>query len=316
MIGNILLAVQGWDTGKWREEFTKVAPKRKIFIEPEGVEDPSIQYAVVWKQRPSSLAKLPNLKAIFSLGAGVDHVFQDPNVPNVPIVRIVSDDLTMRMSEYVVWQVLDHHRRGPKYREQQRHHIWLEDRAQPAAHQVTVGFLGLGVLGTDAARKVAGLGFNVTGWSRTPRYSHDITCFFGDEQLPWFLATVDILVVLLPLTPQTKGMLNKSLFDRMKKGGSFGAPVLINAGRGGLQSEKDILLALDSGILSAATLDVFNTEPLAEDDPFWTHPKVTVTPHAAATSAADQLVAPIVTQMDAFERGEPLRNLVNRDAQY
>jgi glyoxylate/hydroxypyruvate reductase len=316
MKGNILLAVQGWDTGKWVEEFAKAAPKRAIMIDPEGVEDPSVNFAVVWKQRPSSLAKLPNLKAIFSLGAGVDHVFQDPHVPQVPIVRIVSPDLTMRMTEYVVWQVLDHHRMGSKYRRQQAQRIWLEDRAQPAAHQVTVGFLGLGVLGTDAARKVASLGFNVTGWSRTPRYSHDITCFFGEEQLPWFLATVDILVCMLPLTPQTRGMLSKSLFDRMKKGGVFGAPILINAGRGGLQNEKDILLALNSGTLSAATLDVFNTEPLPHADALWSHPNVTITPHAAASSAPDQLAAPIAAQMDAFERGEPLRNVVNREAQY
>ncbi len=316
MSGNIILAAQGWDLPAWRAEFTKVAPKRRIFVEPEGTQDPSVSYAVVWKQRPASLSKLPNLKAIFSLGAGVDHIFQDPDVPQVPIVRVVSEDLTMRMSEYVVWQVLDHHRMGPKYRKQQRGHIWLEDRAQPSAAQVTVGFLGLGVLGSDAARKLSMLGFNVTGWSRKPRYSQNITCFFGDEQLPWFLATVDILVCLLPLTPQTRGFLNKSLFDCMKKGGRFGAPVLINAGRGGLQNEGDILAALQTGVLSAVTLDVFNSEPLAMDSPFWDHPAVSITPHAAAASAADQLVPPMVAQMDAFERGEPLRNLVDRNAQY
>jgi glyoxylate/hydroxypyruvate reductase len=316
MSGNILVSVQGWDADTWRAEFVKAAPSRIIFVDPEGAADPSVRYAAVWKQRPSSLAKLPNLKVIFSLGAGVDHVFQDPDLPSVPIVRVVSDDLTMRMSEYIIWQVLDHHRLGPKYRRQQRNHIWLEERAQPAAHQVTVGFLGLGVLGSDAARKLALLGFNVTGWSRKPRYSQNITCFNGEEQLPWFLATVDILVCLLPLTPQTRGFLNKGLFDRMKKGGTFGAPILINAGRGGLQNEKDILQALEDGVLSAASLDVFNTEPLPTQSPFWTHPKVTITPHAAASSAPDQLVGPIVAQIEAFERGEPLRNTVSRVAQY
>jgi glyoxylate/hydroxypyruvate reductase len=316
MSGNILIAVQGWDIEKWREEFATAAPKRKMFIEPEGNDDPSVHYAVVWKQRPSSLSKLPNLKVIFSLGAGVDHVFQDPHLPDVPIVRIVSDDLTMRMSEYVVWQVLDHHRMGPKYRRQQKHHIWLEDRAQPAAHQVTVGFLGLGVLGTDAARKLSMLGFNVTGWSRKPRYSQNITCFHGDEQLPWFLATVDILICLLPLTPQTRGFLNRRLFDCLKKGGPSGAPVLINAGRGGLQNEEHILDALESGVLAAASLDVFNAEPLPSQSPFWDHPNVSITPHAAAASAPDQLAAPIVAQITAFERGEPLRNVVDRAAQY
>jgi glyoxylate/hydroxypyruvate reductase len=316
MRGNIVIAVRGMDVEKWRSEIAVAAPGRRLFIEPDGAGDPSVRFAVVWKQRPSSLSKFPNLKVIFSLGAGVDHIFQDPEVPDVPIVRVVSEDLTMRMSEYIVWQVLDHHRMGPKYRRQQRNHIWLEDRAQPSADQVTVGLLGLGVLGSDAARKLAMMGFNVTGWSRTPRYSQNITCFCGDEQLPWFLATVDILVCLLPLTPQTKGFLNKSLFDRMKKGGTFGAPVLINAGRGGLQNELDILTALDSGVLSAVSLDVFNTEPLPMVSPFWDHPNVSITPHAAASSAPDQLVGPIVAQMEAFERGEPLRNLVDRNAQY
>ena len=145
------------------------------------------------------------------------------------------------------------------------------------------------MLGSDAARKLALLGFNVTGWSRKPRYSQNITCFHGDEQLPWFLATVDILVCLLPLTPQTRGFLNKALFDQMKKGGAFGAPVLINAGRGGLQNEKDILQALEEDVLSAASLDVFNIEPLPTQSPFWSHPKVTITPHAAASSGAGSI---------------------------
>lgn len=314
--GRILLAVTGWDPDVWRSELSKAAPDRSVVLEPAGSEDPTIQYAVVWKQRPSLLASLPNLKVIFSLGAGVDHIFQDPHLPDVPIVRVVSDDLTMRMSEYVVWQVLDHHRLGPRYRQQQAQHIWHEDRRQPAANEVTVGILGLGVLGRDAAKKLAAIGFRICGWSRREHAIEGVKTYHGQEGLGGFLAESDIVVCLLPLTNETRGILSMPLFSRMKQGGPLGAPVLINAGRGGLQIEADILAALDRGHLSAATLDVFQTEPLPADSPLWDHPKVTITPHSAASSVAAQLVPPMIAQMEAFERGEPLQNTVDRNAQY
>jgi glyoxylate/hydroxypyruvate reductase A len=131
--GRILLALTGWAPDVWTQELAKAAPDRPVTLEPDGEADPSIEYAIVWKQRPGLLSKLPNLKVIFSLGAGVDHVFADPDLPDVPIVRVVSANLTTRMSEYVVWQVLDHHRLGPRYRAQQADRIWYEDRDQKAA---------------------------------------------------------------------------------------------------------------------------------------------------------------------------------------
>ncbi|MDP2732735.1 MAG: glyoxylate/hydroxypyruvate reductase A, partial [Hoeflea sp.] len=152
--GRILLALTGWTPEVWIKELAKAAPDRAVTLEPDGEADPSIHYAVVWKQRPALLSKLPNLKAIFSLGAGVDHVFADPDLPDVPIVRVVSPDLTTRMSEFVVWQVLDHHRLGPRYRAQQAGRIWHEDRGQKAARDITVGIMGLGELGRDAAAKL------------------------------------------------------------------------------------------------------------------------------------------------------------------
>jgi len=314
--GRILLSVTDWDPEVWRAEFAKAAPDRPVVLAPDHTGDETIHYALVWKQKPGSLANLPNLKAIFSLGAGVDHIFHDPQIPDVPIVRIVSDDLSMRMSEYVVWQVLDHHRLGPRYRRQQQARVWHEDRRQPAANEVTVGILGLGVLGRDAAAKLLALGFKVTGWSRRPHEMEGVGTFHGKEGLGDFLAGADIVVCLLPLTPETKGILSMSIFARLKQEGPLGAPVLINAGRGGLQNEADILAALDRGLLSAVTLDVFEKEPLPADSPLWTHPKVTVTPHAAASSAPGALVPLIVQQIEAYERGEPLTNLVDRNAQY
>jgi glyoxylate/hydroxypyruvate reductase len=314
--GDILLAATGWDHEVWSKKFSDAAPGRKVHVYPDSLTDPAVHYAIVWKHATGALAKLPNLKVIFSLGAGVDHVFRDPLVPKVPVVRVVSNDLTNRMSEYVVWQVLDHHRLGPKYRAQQRAGIWLEDRAQVAAKDVNVGMLGLGVLGSDAALKLKALGFQVSGWSRSAHVIDGVQTFSGEAQLGAFLSGVDILVCLLPLTPATANIIDAALIGQLTKRGPLGAPVIINAGRGGLQNEADLLAALDDGRLSAVSLDVFQQEPLPTDSAFWNHPRVSLTPHAAAASDPNALVLPIVEQMAAFERGEALRNLVDGTHQY
>ena len=234
--------------------------------------DPEIDYAVVWKQPPGVLDGLPNLKAIFSIGAGVDHLFAAGNaLPDVPIVRVVADDLTDRMSEYSVWQVLDHLRKGPLYRDQQARRVWHEDLMQPAASEVTVGILGYGNLGRDAAKKLMMLGFKVIGWSRTEKQGEAVETFAGEDGLTDFLGQSDIVVCLLPLTPATRGILSAPFFARMKPRGPLGAPILINAGRGGLQVEADILAALGEKRLGAVSLDVFQTEPLPAASPqLWT----------------------------------------------
>jgi len=314
--GKILLSVTGFDPAVWRTELENAAPQRVVVEEPSASDIPEIEYAVVWKQRPGILNHLPNLKAVFSIGAGVDHIFAEGEVPDVPIVRVVSFDLTERMSEYVVWQVLDHHRKGMLYRDQQSRRIWHEDIMQPAAHEVTVGILGYGNLGRDAAVKLRALGFEVIGWSRTAKDGEPIDTFAGNDGLDSFLALSDIVVCLLPLTPATRGILSAPLFDKMKKRGPLGAPVLINAGRGALQKEADILAALGDKRLGAVSLDVFETEPLPADSPLWSHPRVTITPHAAATSVPHALVPPMIAQMDAHDRGEPLKNLVDKNAGY
>lgn len=315
--GNILLSVTGFDPGIWKDALEKAAPDRTVVLEPSGPSDPAIDYAVVWKQPPGVLDGLPNLKAIFSIGAGVDHLFAAGNaLPDVPIVRVVADDLTDRMSEYSVWQVLDHHRKGPLYRDQQARRVWHEDLMQPAASEVTVGILGYGNLGQDAAKKLMMLGFKVIGWSRTEKQDEAVETFAGEDGLTAFLGQSDIVVCLLPLTPATRGILSAPFFARMKPRGPLGAPILINAGRGGLQVESDILAALEEKRLGAVSLDVFQTEPLPADSPLWTHPRVTITPHAAATSMPQELVPPMIEQMDAHDRGEKLKNLVDREAGY
>jgi glyoxylate/hydroxypyruvate reductase A len=313
--GKTLLALTGWDRAVWEGEFRRHAPEREIAWTRAMPTDPDIRFAVVWKQPQGLLAGLPNLRAVFSAGAGVDHLLADPGLPAVPVIRMVDPDLTTRMSEYVVWQVLDHLRQGQRYRAQQGQKTWRE-LPQPAAGEVTVGILGVGVLGADAAAKLAALGFRVAGWSRTSKTIAGVSCWHGKSGLKPFLAASDIVVVLLPLTAETRGILDRGFFAGMKRDTPLGGPVLINAGRGGLQVDADIADALDSGVLMATSLDVFQTEPLAAASPLWRHPRVTVTPHAAASSSPKSLVPAILRQMAAIEAGSIPENTVDRAAGY
>ena len=310
--GRILLAMTGLNPRPWYELLSQ---SRQVVTEPDGADDPSITYAVVWKQRRNLLSRLPNLRAIFSVGAGVDHILTDPTLPDVPIVRVVADNLTRHMTDYVLWRVLDHHRQGLLYREQQKRKVWREPPQRPA-NDISVGIMGFGELGRAAARALLVAGFRVNGWSRSEHSMPDVATFHGESGLTPFLNATDMLVVLLPLTPQTAGIVDYGLLKQLRKRNGLGGAVLINAGRGRLQKDADIVRALEDGTLKEASLDVFEVEPLPKTSPLWNHPRVFVTPHAAATSDPAHLVAPMLEQMGAFERGKPLKNLVDRKAGY
>jgi glyoxylate/hydroxypyruvate reductase A len=312
----LLLATIGWDTAPWLDRFRKLLPDRRVVALGETFDPAEVMYAAAWKQPPGSLAGLPSLKVIFSLGAGIDHLARDPHLPRLPIVRVVDPDLTARMSEYVVLHCLGHLRGSRYYEAQQRALNWDDARDEPAASDVRVGIMGLGVLGGDAARKLKIMGFQVAGWSRSRRDVDGVECFAGEAELDAFLARTDILVSLLPLTVETRGLLDRSIFAGLAQDGRIGGPVFINAGRGGTQNEADILACLADGTLSAVTLDVFETEPLPASSPFWTHPRVTLTPHNAATSDPDAVAALIAGQIRAFEAGEPLRHVVDLTTGY
>ncbi|NNM73781.1 2-hydroxyacid dehydrogenase [Enterovirga aerilata] len=307
----LLVAINGWDLAPWLDRFRRLLPERRVIAAGEEFDPAEIRYVASWKHTPTSLAGLPQLEAIFSLGAGVDHLIGDPQLPKVPIVRVVDEDLTERMSEYVVLHCLMHLRRQKQYDAQQRERRWYDDRDQPSARELRVGLLGLGVLGGDAARKLKVMGFDVAGWSRSPKAIEGIRSFAGEAELDAFLGRTDILVCLLPLTPATRGILNRALFAKLARDGRLGGPILINAGRGGLQVEDDILDSLDDGTLKAATLDVFATEPLPASSPLWTHPGVTITPHNAATSDPDAIAASIARHIRRHEAGEPWRDVVD-----
>jgi len=214
-----------------------------------------------------------------------------------------------------VLHVLAYHNRMRLYDAQQRERIWKEHK-HPSADQVAVGIMGMGVIGGEAANVLARLGFQVAGWSRSAKSVPGIKSFHGDAGLEPFLARTEILVCLLPLTPQTEGLLNLSLLRKLKRDGAAGGAFLINAARGKVQVDADIIAALDEGSLSAATLDVFPQEPLPVQSPLWAHPKVTITPHVAGDISPEAFVGQLFAQVDRFERGEPLENVIHRELGY
>jgi glyoxylate/hydroxypyruvate reductase A len=313
---SLLIAVSDMDAASWRARLMALMPSHAVATLDEPFDRTGVRYALSWRHPPGALKNLPNLQAIFSLGAGVDHIFADPALPEAPIVRVIDPDLTERMSEWVVMHALAHLRQLRRYERQSQDHVWADDEDQPKAAEVQVGVLGLGVLGKDAASKLRALGFNVAGWSASEKSLPGVECFFGADGLKRLIAQTDMLVVLLPLTDSTRGLIDASLIAKLKQGGRLGGPILINAGRGDLQVEADILAALDSGVLKGASLDVFEREPLPSDSRLWAHPAVYVSPHNAAASTPDAILTVIARQIEAFERGEPLQNLVDRRRGY
>ena len=299
-------------------ELRTLAPDLDLRVAPDVGRAADIDTALVWQPPPGLLAALPGLELIVSVGAGVDALLQDPTLPGVPLVRFVDPDLTGRMAAYVTLHVLHHHRRMSELRELQARRTW-KYLPEPAAREVRVGLMGLGVLGSAAAAALKPFGYQLRGWSRTLKTLPGVQCFSGAAQLDAFLAGTDILAVLLPLTLETRGMLNRELLAGLSRSGRsplLPGPVLINAGRGGLQVDNDIVAALAAGELYAASLDVFETEPLPAASPLWAHPRVVVTPHNAAESAPAAIAGYALRQRHAHRQGAPLENLVDRSRGY
>ena len=307
----LLLIITGSPSDLIADAFSKLEPQRPVEVWPDNPSAPEdVRYILAWNAPAGVFQKFPNLEILFSYGAGIDHLLRDPNLPNCPVVRYVEPDLTERMTEYVVLHVLLHHRRLLDYQDLQRQKIWRE-LPQPAASELRVGVMGMGVLGRDAAQKLAMLGFQVAGWSRSQKQLDGIECFAGESGLDRFLARTDILVCLLPHTKDTEGFIDRVLLRKLARNGAGPGPVFINAGRGPIQNEADILGALDEGVLHAASLDVFETEPLPEDNPLWTHPRVFVSPHNAAVSEPRAVARYVLEQIARYERGEPVENVVD-----
>ena len=286
------------DPGPWLAALAEHLPEREIRVFPEVGAPEDIDYALVYEPPPGLLASLPNLKAVFSLWAGVDHLASDPELPPVPVIRMVERSMTATMTAHVVQQVLDLHTHALDYRAQQAARHW-EQLELKAPWERRVGILGLGSLGRDAAEKLADLRFDIAGWSRSPKEIAGIACYHGEDGLSDFLARTEILVCLLPMTEATRGILSRPLFDRLPRGAA-----LVNCARGGHLVDADLLAALESGQISSAALDVFNEEPLPADHPYWGHPRVVVTPHVAAFSVPDTAVESVAANIRRMEAGE------------
>jgi glyoxylate/hydroxypyruvate reductase A len=305
----ILFASQIEPFERWQPLLERALPNDRFFTEKNA--PPEIDIGLVATPPPGTLERLKNAKLIQSLWMGVEKLLDDPTLPKgVPLARLVDPGMVAAMSETVLVHTLDWHRRLYRYRQQQQERRWKRFR-QYLASDHTVGLLGLGELGTDAARKLLALGFKVAGWSRRPKVFENMKSFSGKDGLDEMLAKCNIVVCLLPLTPQTKGVLNRENLNKIKKGGG-----LINVARGAHVVVSDLIAALDSGQLAHAYLDVFETEPLPADSPLWAHPGVTVTPHAAALTEPRTAVTKIAEQVERVRRGEPPLNLVDFSAGY
>ena len=295
---------------EWAELFARKMPEMPFRIWPD-IGDPSeVRYLAAW-QPPEDLAtRFPNLDVLFSTGAGTDHFDYSVIPETLPVVRMVESGIVNGMVEYVTLAVLSIHRDWSTYSDQQREKIWKTHRVRPASSR-RVGVLGLGVLGRAVLDSLHGFGFSCAGWSRSPQQIEGVECFAGLEGLQDFLARTDILICLLPLTDSTRGILSKPLFDQLPHGAT-----VINVGRGGHLVQEDLLQALDEGKLACAMLDVCEPEPLPQAHPFWTHPKVMLTPHIASMTQPETAVDAVIDNICRHRVGLPMIGLVDRARGY
>lgn len=298
----------------WQQELQAEGQRQgletEVLIGPEQASPEKVKMAVVWKHKPESLHAFPHLKLVSSMGAGVDHILKDPDMPaDWQVCRIVDEQLTNSMSKYLLAAVLNHHKKLWDYTEKQRERHWAY--TDEAERPVNVGILGMGELGQDIARKLVALDFPVFGYSNSPKHIPGVESFSGEQALPAFLQEVNLLICLLPLTLKTEGFLDKRFFQACRPG-----TFLINVARGEHLVEQDLIPALDKGLLSGALLDVFRQEPLPKEHPFWQRRDIRITPHIASITKPDAAIPQIVENYKRLLNGSPLLNEVDRKKGY
>lgn len=300
---------------QWRECFAEFGPGLALDIrlwDDPTVDPQAVQYALVWQPEAGRLARYPALKAILSSAAGVDHILADPLLPpQVPIVRMVTPETQQRMAEFTVMASLMLLKDMPRIVAQQARAEWSEFATPRSARETRVGVMGLGALGLACAQMHAALGFVSAGWARSPRSHGELQCYAGAQQLPAFLARTDILICLLPETPDTHHIINAGLLAQLPRGAA-----VINVGRGSHVHSGELLDALDSGQIGAALLDVFDAEPLPPESPFWHHPRILVTPHAAATPSRRERARQAVATITALQAGQVPPHVYDRARGY
>jgi len=308
----VLLSTKAATMQAWRDALLACDPTLDIRLFPEAGDPAAIEAAVVWTSHDmGELRRYPNLKLIVSMGAGVDHLLRPPGPPpGIPVARLVDRMLTSQMAEWVLLNVLRFHRQDLEYRALQRERLWRELPAPVTAHR-RIGILGLGELGTHAAGLLRGFGFPVMGWTRRPKRLERVETFHGADGLAEMATRSDILICLLPLTLETRGVVDAGLLARLPRGA-----FLINGARGGHVVDADLLAALESGQVAGAALDVFTPEPLPADHPYWAHPRVVMTPHAASITIPASAAPQVVENLHRARAGRALVNLVDFSAGY
>jgi glyoxylate/hydroxypyruvate reductase A len=311
----VLLVKSGGEAAvpEWRRCFAEAGANVDVrWWDDASVDPTAVRYVLAWDPEAGRLAGYPNLRVIFGSGAGVDFIVNDPALPrHLPLVRMTTAGAAQRMGEFVVWAALSLLKGARRIGIRQAARKWEHFDAETTAPETTVGIMGLGHMGTAAARMLSGIGFPVIGWTRTPKHIPGVRGFVGEAERDAFLADTRILVCLLPSTAETRGILAKPLLERLPRGAA-----LINVGRGSHQNTADIIAALDSGRLSGAVLDVFEQEPLPAEHPAWTHPKILVTPHVASLPPRGERAAYVAHLIAAHERGETLPNRYDHDRGY
>ncbi len=303
----VLFACEGVEAKDWLSAFANIRGDLNIRVSPDFGACEAIEFAVAWNNPRGFWRRFPNLRAIFSLGAGVDGLLSDPELPaDIPIVRMLDRALADEMAEFVMARVIHHHRLFHRYEFQQSRNSWAIHKP-PTANKRVVGIMGMGALGSRCAIELKEMGFRVRGWARTCKELPDIELFYGWDRLADFANGCEILVCLLPRTLETEGILNSGLFSRLAPGAC-----LINAGRGAHLVERDLLDAIDLGFIEAATLDVFHEEPLPERHPFWTCSAIRIFPHVAAFTRPETASKAISDNIDRILSGKSPVGLVER----
>ena len=299
------------EAASWKQALSRYLPQADIRVSLDEGDPADVKALILWDDF-SALPVLTNLKMVVVLGAGVDHLFESGvTIPkSVQVCRLVNPSITSQMVEWVTLAVLVHNRSWDEYRSLQRQRLYTELTA-PHPSKRLIGILGLGMLGREVALTLKKIGYQVKGWSNSPKVIDQVECFYGIDGLSSLLSEVDMLICMLPLTEQTRGILNSDLFAKLKTG-----TYLINAGRGAHLVEEDLLAAVDSGQISGATLDVQSIEPLPQDHPFWDHTQIKITPHIATVTFAEEGAEEVAENYVRLSSGKDLSNVIDLDRQY
>lgn len=307
----ILIIAPNRNTDQLKTYLQANLPEVAVYNDPAKAPAEQVEMAILWKQPPGILRQFPKLKAIHSLGAGVDHLITDPSIPlHLPIARIVDEQLTEGMRRYVLMAVLNIHKNLLFHFRQQAKRSW--SGLAMAETPLQIGVLGMGTLGEAVARDLHYLGFTVWGYANTAKEIPGIPCYSAEQnELPVFLKQVNTLICLLPLTEETRDILNRQFFAQLPK-----ASYLINVGRGAHLVEEDLLWAFEQGYLAGAYLDVLRKEPLPADHPFWTHPDIVLTPHIASVTNQENAARQIAENYQRIQKGLLMKNQIDRQKGY